>query len=80
MSWSILGSVKKKDAGTAASQKNTASVQETPKKQPPKVMARLIMFDKRGSQTKKHSECYVWSRMAKGFGWYYASETPPPQV
>jgi hypothetical protein len=40
--------------------------------------ARLHMATKAGTVTHDPAKCYMWTREVLGFGWWYASEFPPP--
>lgn len=41
--------------------------------------SRLHMLDNHGVVTKDPTKCYLWTREELGYGWWYASEFPPPQ-
>lgn len=39
----------------------------------------VVMVDKDGRPTRKIENCYMWTRLRKGFGWHYPSDKPVPK-
>lgn len=40
--------------------------------------AKVHMLSKAGTVTHDPTKCYMWAREEKGYGWWYASQFPPP--
>lgn len=71
------GQIPRNDAEAQANAELNA-IQGTTPVGPIRCNAKLHMLTKGGTVTHDPAKCYQWTREVLGFGWWYASEFPPP--
>lgn len=67
------------DDAPAAELRQKPVVTAVAKPVPKKSTALLCMINRFGQPTKKPAECWRWTRLERGFGWWNPEEVPVPK-